>query len=73
MPARDASETSARDAIVPPCLICGGRVNVRRLIGRMAAKDTAYWTCDDCLVAWVDDKIHDPHSTAAARGRLRFW
>ena len=54
MPTRDVFQTSTLGRSVPLCPICQHSDQVRRLIQRVIVEGSPFWTCDDCLVSWVD-------------------
>jgi hypothetical protein len=45
---------------------------VRRLIRRTAIEASPYWTCDDCIVAWVERSGSAIRSTAADNSPRQF-
>ena len=72
MPASGVIETSGRGRAVPPCPICGGDDHVRRLIRQTVIEASPYWTCDDCIVAWVERSGSVIRSTAADNSSRQF-
>jgi hypothetical protein len=58
MPSHDVLPTSSHGS-VPHCVLCHGRLGVRRLARDRDGDGVRYWACDDCQVAWATRDAED--------------